>query len=429
MKGEEQDEQFDLENVLGESYEQLTQDEQKYWRMLAVFPASFKREAAAAVLELDEDAARDLLSKFNSMSLLDYDEKSERYSLHDLLVDFSLKQMKDSEEENIRFRHAECYLQVLQNANLLYLSGKGNVLQGLQLFDTEWQHINFGHTWAKDNARTIIDAFSLCNEYLSSGDVILGLRLYPKVYIQWLEIGLEASRKFQHVEDEGYHLNNLGHAYADIGKLRAAIEFYEKALVIFRKIGDRSGESHGLCNLGAAYYSLGDKDKAIQFYEQALGIAREIGDHRNEEDALGYLGTVHYSLSNLSKAKGFYEKQLLIAREIGDRRGESNALQGLGICCHIRRDIHKAIEFYEKQLSIVHEIGDRRGEGFALFNKGIALYSLRKKEKGIILIKNSLAIFSQSNHQMCKQYATSSKSGAGENNVVIKLKVQSSCCW
>ena len=34
-------------------------------------------------------------------------------------------------------------------------------------------------------------------------------------------------------------------AYADLGELRRAIEFYEQGLVIEREIGDRRGEGNG----------------------------------------------------------------------------------------------------------------------------------------------------------------------------------------
>ena len=48
----------------------------------------------------------------------------------------------------------------------------------------------------------------------------------------------------------GAHLGNLGKAYAALGEVRRAIEYYEQALVISREIGDRRGEGNDLGNLG-----------------------------------------------------------------------------------------------------------------------------------------------------------------------------------
>ena len=427
LKGEEQDERFDLENVLGESYEQLTQDEQKYWRMLAVFPASFKREAAAAVWELEEDAARDLLSKFNRMSLLDYDEKTERYSLHDLLSTFALTQMHGNEEQEADYRYTVHYINVMIEANELYSEGGKKVLQGLHLLDSEWTHILNAQRWSKTNSD------ELCNEFPNAGFMILNLRLHPGEYISWLEAGLIAAKNLDNKEYQGLHLGNLGLSYINLGEMRKAIEFYEQALAIAREIGDRRTEGNWLGNLGLAYACMGDARKAIEFYEQALAIAREIGDRRGEGSALGNLGNVYKDLGDAHKAIEFYKQQLVIVREIGDRRGEGNALGNLGNAYEELGDARKAIEhhekalvviqeigdrlaedkilgnlgnayhvlgetrmvieFYEQALVIARQIGDRRGEGVTLFNLGDELYGIGEKEKGILFVRQAIEIF------------------------------------
>ena len=40
------------------------------------------------------------------------------------------------------------------------------------------------------------------------------------------------------------HLNSLGIAYADLGEVRKAIEYYDHALAISREIGDRRSEGN-----------------------------------------------------------------------------------------------------------------------------------------------------------------------------------------
>ena len=58
---------------------------------------------------------------------------------------------------------------------------------------------------------------------------------------------------------------------------------------------DRRGEGAALGNLGLAYADLGEVNKAIEFYKQVLVIAREIGDRRGEGSALGNLGNAYLS--------------------------------------------------------------------------------------------------------------------------------------
>ena len=194
LKGEEQDERFDLENVLGESYEQLTQDEQKYWRMLAVFPASFKRNAAAAVWELNDDAARDLLSNFNRMSLLDYDEKAERYSLHDLLDEFARVKLSDEENFDAHYHHAKYYIKVAETSDELYKQGGKNMMQGLTLFDSEWVQVQAGQKWAVAKINVGKEIAELVMLYPNASALCLDLRLLPRLRISWLHSAVDAAR-------------------------------------------------------------------------------------------------------------------------------------------------------------------------------------------------------------------------------------------
>jgi hypothetical protein len=81
------------------SYNQLPEEDKKRWRRLGVFPTSFDWIAATAMWEMEEDGVRKLLGLLLRYSLLDYDETSDRYSLHDLLTDYALSQMGTEEEE------------------------------------------------------------------------------------------------------------------------------------------------------------------------------------------------------------------------------------------------------------------------------------------------------------------------------------------
>ena len=88
----------------------------------------------------------------------------------------------------------------------------------------------------------------------------------------------------------GSSLGNLGTAYAQIGRIRDAIECGEQALAIARETGNRNSEGTWLGNLGNRYADLGQTQQAIAHYEQALAIARETGNRNAEGTWLGNLG-------------------------------------------------------------------------------------------------------------------------------------------
>ena len=321
-----------IDASLSLSYELLSEEQREHWRWLAVFPDTFAVDAAAAVWEVEVEQAKEILGELMAASLMEWNEISNRYRLHDLARLFADAKLS-AEERTVGQKHfATHYRNVLAAANELYKKGGESVLRGLALFDLEWGNIQAGHAWvAAQTDEVDTDVVRLGMTYPNAGTYVLSLRQHSRERIRWLEITLAAARRLQDREVEGIALGSLGLAYANLGKARRAIQFYEQALLIHREIGDRRGEGNALGNLGNAYKTLGETRRAIQFYEQRLTIAREIGDRRGEGTALGNLGLAYANLGETRRAIQFYEHALLIHREIGDRRAEGNALWNMSL--------------------------------------------------------------------------------------------------
>jgi tetratricopeptide (TPR) repeat protein len=362
-----------VEASLDLSYELLSKDQQRLWRLLAVFPGTFDEPATAAVWDLETDSATNALGELVQGSLVEWEDKDGRYRLHDLARSFADRRLEGMEKEVARKRHAEHYLGVLWAADGLYKKGGESILQGLRLFDTEWGNLQEGQAWAARHFSEDDEVARICSGYPDAGSFLLELRQHPRDRIYWEELALAAARQRKDRRAEGVHLGNLGLAYWSLGEPRRAIEFYEQRLPIAREIGDRHGEGQVLGSLGLAYWSLGDPRRAIEFYEQQLAIAREIGDRRGEGSVLNNLGIAYAELGDPRRAIEFYEQKLVIVREIRDRRLEASALGNLGIAYKNLGEPHRAIEFYEQQLTIAREIGDRLGEANASWNFGLAL--------------------------------------------------------
>jgi tetratricopeptide (TPR) repeat protein len=381
-----------IEASLSLSYDILSEEQQQWWRMLAVFPDSFDESAAAAVWEAEGGKARDTLSELLAFSLVEWNEATGRYRLHNLLRVFVDSRISKAERDGSRRLHAQHYQIVLSAANNLYLKGGDGVLRGLALFDLERVNIEAGHASAAEQVGSDEAAAELCIAYPDAGGQVLGLRQHPHERIQWLEAMLTAAGRLNRRDAEGTALGNLGTAYADLGETRRAIEFYQQHLQIARETGDRKGEGRALGYLGTAYADLGETRRAIEFYEQRLVIARETDDRRGEGSALGNLGTAYADLGETRRAIEFYEQDLQIARETGDRRSEGQTLGNLGLAYAALGETRRAIEFFEQYLVIARETGDRRSEGNALGNLGIAYADLGETRRAIEFFGQDLAI-------------------------------------
>ena len=345
-----------VEASLALSYEILNPDLQRLWRGLAVFPDTFDAAAAVAVWELDEDAAQDALGDLVKYSLLEWDDDTRRYRLHDLARLFADSHMSDDERRATRMRHAAHYLTVLGECNDFYLKGGDAIKSAIALFDVERRNIEAGQEWSHRHSSGDETAARLSNAYPAAGVFVLSLRQHPREFISWLEAALAAARQLKDRASEGRHSGNLGIVYKNLGETRRAVEFHEQALIILREIGDRRGEGNALGNLGIAYQHMGEPQRAIEFYEQQLTIACQIGDRHGEGGALGNLGTAYADLGETRRAIEFYEQQLTITREIGNRRGEANALFNGGVAFGKLGDREKAIAHIEEALEIYEQI-------------------------------------------------------------------------
>ena len=385
-----------IDASLSLSYDLLSKKLQKRWRWLAVFPDSFADDAAAAVWEDAMDQAQHTLGELIAASMVEWNETTGRYRLHDLARLFADAKLSGEQRASAQKRHATHYKKMLTTANDLYFQGGDALVHGLALFDLEWSNIQAGHAWiAAQGVEADEDVARLGMVYPDTGAYTLDLRQHPREKIRWLEVALAAAERLKDRAGEGRTRGNLGVAYADIGETHRAIQFHEQGLLIARELGNRKAEGSILNNLGSAYASLGDTKSAIEFYEQAVVILRKLGDRRAEGSILNNLGSAYYHLGETQRAGQYFEQFLTIARAVGDRRAEGIAFGNLGLIYVDLGDIKQAVQFYEQALLIARELGNRRGEGDVLWNMSLALHQLGMRFEAIQYAEESLLIHEQ----------------------------------
>ncbi|MBH8562823.1 CHAT domain-containing protein [Nostoc sp. CENA67] len=183
-----------------------------------------------------------------------------------------------------------------------------------------------------------------------------------------------------------------GNEQVNTSQFEAALQSFQKALIIFQNIKDRKGELYVLGNIGNVYHSLSNYPKAIEYHQRSLAIAREIKNQQSEGYALSNLGIAYHSQGNYLKAIDYYEKLLVIARQIKDRKGESAALNNLGIAYSDLGNYLKAIDYYKQSLQIAEEIQELKLGGGLLVNLGLAYYYLGNYPQALEYYQQALII-------------------------------------
>jgi tetratricopeptide (TPR) repeat protein len=263
------------------------------------------------------------------------------------------------------------YLQILGEAEQLYLKGGSALKQGLSRFDQELPNIQAAQKWADTHSMEDEVAARLCAMFPVKGPLCLSRRLRPQRLLEWAEAGLAAARMLKDRCAEATNLGNLGTIYGVTGKAPDALGLLEQSLEIARDLENIEchAEANALCYLGNIYLTaLENPLKAGEYYQQWLAIARKVGDHRDESIALGNLGGVCEALGDHQAASSFYKQRLDIAKDIGDRKGEGDMLSNIGVLRAKSHNYGPALELFKQALEIARELHDDVDECDALTN-------------------------------------------------------------
>lgn len=386
------DPQASVEASLQLSYTSLDPSIQDALCQSSVFPTSFDLAAAKEII-ITKEAIEEALGKLLRHCLLEWNQTTKRYNLHDLIHAFGATRLKNT--DSIRWRHAQYYVKVVAHAqNDLYMEG-GTTLAGLMLFDQERIHIESGWEWAQKQAGNI-EGDLLLLSYATATDLLGEVRYHPeKEYIPRFKVALQAARRAKKQDEECLILANLGDSCLDIGEPLQAIDFYEQAIVIACEINDQDIESWGLGGLGWAYMIVGKGHQAVKFCEEALTIARTIGNEQGECSYLNTMGRAYATLGNHQQAIECSQQCIKLACAVHDSFWESAALGNLA------REYVKigkpdwAIELANKALLIRRGLGDKWGEAEDLSNLGSAYARIGDLSHAVELFDQAIAIAGQ----------------------------------
>ena len=400
---------------------------------------SFTLAQTAGLSEMDQVTVKDL----HQRSLLEYDQKTSRYSMHGLLRQLSSEMVRTDELRELRYRenlcmHFLCFSQehsANQDMLITEIDGlwqamiqtqqiekakellpkflehliesfqkriAGKDYEGAFRFLIATNLINMNNLGLVTDLESILEILAENQANLQEpsrawvctnlGNLYIRLGEYAKA-LGFYEKALEIYDVIKDLPGQGKALGSTGDVAVRMGDYDKAMGFYEKSLEVYHQIGDASGQAKILCNMGIACADHGEHSKSISYYEKQLEISRLTSDPRGEGNALGNLGLAYVYLGEYGRAIGFYKKQLEIARQATDERAEGNALGNLGITYASLGEHAKAIDFYKKQLEIHHRIGYVLGEGNALANMGLAYAKIGMHEEAHRCFEVSSAIF------------------------------------
>lgn len=226
---------------------------------------------------------------------------------------------------------------------------------------------------------------------LTLGDVHVALSRYS-LALDHYGAALTLARKINWADAEKTYLGRVGAAYLITGDATEAIEYLSQRLALERSFDPTSpGAAAALGNVGNAYSDLGRLRMASDYQERALSLYRQLGSTRGEAAALSNLGSVAHRLGRLGDALDHLTRSRSLLHEAGIGSWEATTLFTLaGVHLELGRGAD-ALDVVTKAKSLVGETVDapvramadtvlgsvylhlgRVADGFACYQQGYA---------------------------------------------------------
>lgn len=338
-----------VEAAFGLSYRQLSDAQQRLFRLLGVFPGTdIDAYAAAALAGWSPVAAEEVLEQLVDVHLLEQPRQG-RYRFHALIRRHARRTAVIADPDDVRSaaqrRAVDFYLRAADLAATLVDPGRRR----------------FGCDDISDLAElpVMLDAANATT---------------------WLEaeranltaaIGLAA--------DQGWHAaawrlaQCLWRHFLTRGHLLDWLETHEKALVSAQALDDPLAEAETLKNLGVAYLRLGRFTEGMAVHERALAMDKESRDIVGEAKTHNNLGFLHFGAHSYAKALGHHRRSARLYRAVHDPSGEGRALVGLGNAFHGSGRYVDALEQFRAATALTQAAADGWGETLAYVGTGFTL--------------------------------------------------------
>ncbi|MCS6871313.1 MAG: TIR domain-containing protein [Anaerolineae bacterium] len=391
--------------ALNLSYRDLSEAEQRYFRLLGVFAAdgTFDAAAAAAVWEMPEAEAAGILRTFAERELVQQDEHG-RYSQHSLLRAYARALARERGElDAAAARHFDHYHSLHGNHNTNNDETRHSAIH------LDFENIQAALAWATERSpertadwasalayyMSLHQPYSVRRAVLEQGLAAAARAEYPLGRAHVLKsLGELAIHEADYAAARGYLSaalrsfktsgNQLGEAdtLRDLGSLAmlevdyvAAREYLSDALSLYKVIPEQVGQSHTLKSLGDLSMCEDDFATAREYYEAALCLSEAITNQLGQAHALKSLGELAIHENNYTAAQKYLNAALHLYQMISDQHGEANVLRGLGTLAMYEARYATAREYLNAALHLSKSIPDQHSQAHVLCSLGdLAMY-------------------------------------------------------
>jgi hypothetical protein len=380
------DEDTAIRAVFSWSYQALSPDAARVFRLLALHVGTSVSVATAAALTACTVAeVRYSLETLNSVHLIEESDHG-RYRYHDLLRAYAAERVRveDVDEERARaiVRMLRWYLYTANNACRTLIPQRAALVLDAPTDDCHPQlfhHAREALRWCRIERTNLVAAVQRAmtiEEYAIAWTlpVVLWDFFYLDMHsADWItahSIGVKGAAQIRDRHGEAWSLVGLGLAHCRHETFEQALDYVERGMSVARELKDKQIGSFAMHVTGNIHMARGDLEGAVRHYQSALAAHRELGDRWWEAATLGNLAAAHWKLRQIKKSIEYARRAISLSRAISDQWIEGMALLYLGEANRKLGRLSDSMACAQRALVIHREFGHRWGEAHALYSLG-----------------------------------------------------------
>lgn len=345
-----------LRDTIAWSHALLDQDEQMFFRRLAVFVGGWTLEAAATVCFNGENSSHPILDMVAALVdkhlvlCLEGGNGEPRFTMLETIREFGLEQLQlGNELRDLQYRHARHYLRLAETANqyledadqdqwLYRLDQEHNNLRAALVWATTQQEVELSlhlaaarprywqrrghHEEAYGRLRNLLQKFSSNALPSPVEDVLFYAGIFGvyrdkvEVYKGYFTQAADASRRVGNKYRLSYALALLGEVTFNQGEFAESKKFETESLALAREVGDTFGVAIELINQGRYLALCGEPTAGRKACEEGLSLHRQLGDKWGLMVALKCISTVALVQGCYAEARAHCEEALQLAHQL-----------------------------------------------------------------------------------------------------------------
>jgi tetratricopeptide (TPR) repeat protein len=348
--------------ALDASFAHVTEDMRRFMTATAVFPSDFDADGITAVSG-DSDEVDSQLAAAIGLHLIQWDDRRQRYALHDLIRAYVYDRSELMERSNFTTRHARYFSDVCSHIDELYREGGTSVFTALNLFDADLANIAAGFRFSAEHAATETVAAETCTSYVRGLTHVMDVRLSPLARLEVLTSGLTAARTLENLGLVVLHMGNLGRVYREIGELDTALQCHRNVLEMATKEGHRQDQAYAHHHIGLALLDKNEFLAGVDHLKEALELSRDpsLALKSLELSTLSNLGSAYLRSDQPAKALEYLRPAFEQFDERSDPRMLAMTMANIGVALVAgKTETPLAIEMLERALGIAEDLDDFR---------------------------------------------------------------------